>query len=51
MLTLIVILLILFSFRRPMFGGFWPFGGWWYRRPPMHGPGMGGPRGGGPHRY
>lgn len=66
MLALIIIALILFSFRRPLFGGwgFWPFGGWWYRHPPMGGPGplgygpsgMGGPggmgshMGGGPHR-
>ena len=57
MLALIIIALILFSFRRPLFGGwgFWPFGGW--HRPPMggsmHGPGpMGhGPGGmGGPGR-
>jgi hypothetical protein len=61
MLALIIIALILFSFRRPLFGGwiFWPFGGWWggWHRPPMvgpdgmgHGPGgMGGPMGSGPH--
>ena len=65
MLSFIIIVLILSSlFRRPRYGGFFPFmGGWGYRRPPMGwhrrppmGPfGMGGPHGmgggfrGGPH--
>ena len=67
MLGIIIIALILFSSRRLFWGGwgFWPFGGWGYRRPPMgpmgrpmggpHGP-MGGPGGhmggrmGGPRR-
>ena len=47
MLALIIIALILFSLRRPLWGGwgFWPFGGWWvgWHHPPiggsMHGPG------------
>ena len=54
MLGIIIIALILFSSRRLFWGGwgFWPFGGWGYRRPPMRpmdelmgrGP-MGGPGG------
>ena len=61
MLGIIIIALILFSSRRLFWGGwgFWPFGGWGYRRPtmrPMDAPmgrgSMGGPHGprGGPHR-
>ena len=48
MLGIIIIALILFSSRRLFWGswGFWPFGSWGYRRPPM-GP-MGGPMGRGP---
>ena len=48
MLGIIIIALILFSSRRLFWGGwgFWPFGGWDYRCPPMKP--MDGPMGRGP---